>query len=173
MKVVAPVWADGVKNTREGEGQAPVQTTLTLYVLIFGTGKALSKPLEGKKAYVHVIQVSSYNEWQATEASIKFSTKGRDEVELREGGRPHVDVKKKGAILEVENVGNQAAELLVFDLRVRLYPRFCICCALHHSGLQPIEFERHKTRYSTVKRFLYRNFIHSMSAFSKTKKRQN
>ena len=122
---------------------------------------------------MHVIQTSGYNERQATGASVKFSTKGGDEVELREGDGPHVDVKKKGAILEVENVGNRAAELLVFDLRVRHYPGFCICCALHHFGLQPIEFERHKTRYSTVKIFLYRNFIHSASAFSKTERRRN
>ena len=39
--------------------------------------------------------------------------KGGDEVELREADC--VDVKK-GAILEVENVGDRAAELLVFDL---------------------------------------------------------
>ena len=115
-KVVAPVWADGVKDTREGEGPAPVQSALTLYASILGKGKALSRPLEGKKAYVHVIQTSGYNERQATGASIKFSTKGGDEVELREGDGAYVDVKKKGAVLEVENVGDRAAELLVFDL---------------------------------------------------------
>ena len=115
-KVVAPVWADGVKDTREGEGPAPVQSALTLYASILGKGKALSRPLEGKKAYVHVIQTSGYNERQATGASVKFSTKGGDEVELREGDGAYVDVKKKGAVLEVENVGDRAAELVVFDL---------------------------------------------------------
>lgn len=115
-KVVAPVWADGVKDTREGEGPAPVQSALTLYASILGTGKALSRSLEGKKAYVHVIQTSGYNERQAAGASVKFSTKGGDEVELREGDGAYVDVKQKGAILEVENVGDRAAELLVFDL---------------------------------------------------------
>jgi redox-sensitive bicupin YhaK (pirin superfamily) len=115
-KVVAPIWADGVKDTREGEGPAPVQSALTLYASILGTGKVLSRPLEGKKAYVHVIQTSGYNEGQATGASIKFSTKGGDEVELREGDGAYVDVKKEGAILEVDNVGDRVAELLVFDL---------------------------------------------------------
>ena len=91
-KVVAPVWADGVKNTREGEGQALVQTALTLYAFIFGTGKALSKPLEWKKAYVHVIQASGYNERQATGASVKISAKGGDEVESRERDGAYVDV---------------------------------------------------------------------------------
>ncbi|KIJ97015.1 hypothetical protein K443DRAFT_10202 [Laccaria amethystina LaAM-08-1] len=93
-------------------------TALTLYASILGTGKALSKPLEGKKAYVQVIQTSGYNERQATGASVKFSTKGGDEVELREGDGAYVDVKKEGAILEVENVGDRAAELLVFDLEL-------------------------------------------------------
>ena len=115
-KVVAPVWADGVKDTREGEGPAPVQSALTLYASILGKGKALNRPLEGKKAYVHVIQTSGYNERQATGASVKFSTKGGDEVELREGDGAYVDVNKKGAVLEVENVGDRAAELVVFDL---------------------------------------------------------
>jgi len=115
-KVVAPVWADGVKDAREGDGPAPVQSALTLYASILGTGKALSKPLEGKKAYVQVIQTSGYNDRQATGASVKFTTKGGDEAELREGDGAYVDVMKEGAILEVENVGDQAAELLVFDL---------------------------------------------------------
>ena len=110
-KVIASVWADGVKDTREGEGPASVQSAL-----ILGMGKALNRPLEGKKSYVHVIQTSGYNERQATGASVKFSTKGGDEVELREGDGAYVDVKKKGAILEVENVGDRAAELVVFDL---------------------------------------------------------
>jgi hypothetical protein len=115
-KVVAPVWADGVKDTREGESPAPVQSALTLYASILGTGKALTRPLEGKKVCVHVIQTSGYNKRQATSASVKFSTKGGDEVELREGDGAYVGVRKKGAILEVENVGDRAAELLIFDL---------------------------------------------------------
>jgi len=67
---------------------------------------------------VHVIQTSGYNERQATGASVKFSTKGGDEVELRGGDGAYVDVKKKGSVLEVENVGDRAAELLVFDLGI-------------------------------------------------------
>ena len=51
-----PVWEGGVEDTREGEGPAPVQSALTLYASILGTGKALSRPLEAKKAYVHAIQ---------------------------------------------------------------------------------------------------------------------
>ena len=48
-KVVAPVWTDGVKDIREGERPAPVQSALTLSASIIGTGKALSRPLEGKR----------------------------------------------------------------------------------------------------------------------------
>jgi len=91
---------------------------LTLYASILGTAKALRQSLEGRKAYAHVIQTSGYNEWQATGASVKFSTKGGDEVELREGDGAYVDVKKKGTVLEAENVGDRAAELLVFDLGI-------------------------------------------------------
>ena len=65
---------------------------------------------------MHVIQTSGYNKRQATGASVKLSTKGGDEVELREGVGGHVDVMQKGAILEVENVGDRAAELFIFDL---------------------------------------------------------
>ena len=91
-KIVAPVLADGVKNTREGEGPPPEQTALTLYALILGTGEALSKPLEGKKAYMHVIQALGHHERQATGASVKFSAKGGDEVESRERDGAYVDV---------------------------------------------------------------------------------
>ena len=68
---------------------------------------------EGKKAYVHVIQTSGYNDQLATGASVKFSTKVGDKVELREGDGAYVDAKQKGAILEVENVGDRASELSV------------------------------------------------------------
>ena len=71
-------------------------------------------PLKGKKAYVQVIQRRGYNERQAMGAGVKLSIKGED-VELREGEEAYVDVKE-GAILEVENVGDRAAKLLVFDL---------------------------------------------------------
>ena len=115
-KVVASVWADGIKHTREGEGPAPVQSALILYASILGTGKALSRFLEGKKAYA-CYSDECYNERQATGASVKFSTKGGGEVELSDGDRVYVDpAKKNGAILEVENVGDRAAELVVFDL---------------------------------------------------------
>ena len=62
---------------------------------------------------MHVIQASSYNDQQANGASVKFSTKVGDGVELREGDGAYVDAKQKGAILEVENVGDRASELLV------------------------------------------------------------
>ena len=67
-----------------GEGPALVQSALTLYASIVWMGEALSRPFEGKKAYVHVIETSGYNERQATSASVKLSTKGRDKMELRE-----------------------------------------------------------------------------------------
>ena len=59
--------------------------------------------------------LSRHNERQATGASVKFSTKGGDEVDSREEDGAYLDVKQKGAVLELENVGDRAAELLVFD----------------------------------------------------------
>ena len=80
---------------------------------------------------MHVIQTSGYNERQATGASVKFSTKGGDEVEFREGDGAFVDVKLKGAILEVENVGDRAAELLVFDLHTYIVNSLVTISLLH------------------------------------------
>ena len=61
--------------------------------------------------------LSRHNERQATGANVKFSTKGGDEVDLREEDGAYLDVKQKGAVLELENVGDRAAELLVFGLQ--------------------------------------------------------
>ena len=85
-----------------GEGPALVQSALTLYASIVGMGKALAGLSKGRTKCM----LSSHNERQATGASVKFSTKGGDEVELEEGDGSYVDVKKKGAVLEVENVGD-------------------------------------------------------------------
>ena len=41
---------------------------------------------------LHVIQTNGHNERQVTGASVKFSAKGGDEVELRERDGAYVDV---------------------------------------------------------------------------------
>jgi quercetin 2,3-dioxygenase len=84
-RVVAPVGADGVLPVREGEGPAPVQSPLTLYATLLGQNKSLSKPLTGKKGYVHVVQTSGYNKGESKGANIKIASKGGEELTLGEG----------------------------------------------------------------------------------------
>ncbi|KDR67746.1 hypothetical protein GALMADRAFT_79627 [Galerina marginata CBS 339.88] len=116
VRVVAPVGAEGVLADREGSGPTPVQSPLTLYATILGPGKSLAKPLERKKGYIHVIQTSGYNDKKATGASVKISSKGGEELTLREGDGSYIFVGNKGSVLTVENDGNSSAEVLVFDL---------------------------------------------------------
>jgi redox-sensitive bicupin YhaK (pirin superfamily) len=116
VKVVAPVGAPGVLEDREGAGPAPVQSPLTLYATLLGQGKALSRPLEGKKGYIHVVQTSGYNEGKADGASVKINSKGGEELTLREGDGAYIFVGQSGNTLQVENDGDRTAEILVFDL---------------------------------------------------------
>ncbi|KIM38303.1 hypothetical protein M413DRAFT_447810 [Hebeloma cylindrosporum] len=115
-RVVAPVGAPGVSGDREGAGPAPVQSPLTLYATLLGQGKTLSRPLEGKKGYIHVVQTSGYNEGKAKGASVKINSKGGEELTLREGDGAYIFVGKGGNTLQVENDGDRTAEILVFDL---------------------------------------------------------
>lgn len=115
-RVVAPVEAQGVLVEREGEGPAPVQSPLTLYATILGAGKSLVRPLEGKKGYIHIIQTSGYNAGPAKGAQIKISSRGGEELTLREGDGAYILRGKDGNSLVVENEGDSGAEILVFDL---------------------------------------------------------
>lgn len=115
-RVVAPVGAEGVLAVREGEGPAPVQSALTLYATLLGAGKSLVRPLDGKKGYIHVIQTSGYNEGQAKGSQIRISSKGGEELTLREGDGAYIYTGKSGNSLIVENDGTSTAEILVFDL---------------------------------------------------------
>ena len=115
-RIVAPVGTEGVLAVREGEGPAPVQSALTLYATLLGAGKSLVRPLEGKKGYIHVIQTSGYNEGQAKGAQVRVSSKGGEELILREGDGAYIYTGKSGDSLVVENDGTSTAEILVFDL---------------------------------------------------------
>jgi len=82
----------------------------------FGEDKGLERSLEGKKAYVHVIQTSGYNEGQASGASVKISSQGAEGVTLREGDGAYIFVGDRSNVLKVENDGDRSAEVIVFDL---------------------------------------------------------
>ena len=77
---------------------------------------AVVRPLEGKKGYIHVIQTSGYNEGQAKGAQVRVSSKGGEELTLREGDGAYIYTGKSGDSLVVENDGTSTAEILVFDL---------------------------------------------------------
>jgi len=118
VRVVAPVGAEGVVASREGEGPAPVQSPLTMYATLLGPGRSLSRSLGGRKGYVHVVQTSGYREGKGEGASVIVKEKGPggEPLTLREGDGAYVFVGGSGNALEVENDGDRVAEILVFDL---------------------------------------------------------
>jgi len=116
-RVVAPVGAQGVNAEREGQGPAPVHSPLTMYSSLLSPGTTLERPLERQKGYVHVVQTSRYNEGNATGASVKIGSQKDSQLTLlREGDGAYVIVGRSGNVLEVQNVGDRVAEVIVFDL---------------------------------------------------------
>ncbi|KAJ7691950.1 pirin domain-protein domain-containing protein-containing protein [Mycena rosella] len=115
-RIVAPVDAEGVlKDSREGEGPAPVQSALTLYATLLSDGKSLKQTITGSKGYIHVVQTSGYNTNAATGATIRVIGAPGVEVELKEGDGAYLHFDK-GGDLTVENIGDKTAEVLLFDL---------------------------------------------------------
>lgn len=114
-RVVAPIRSQGVNTEREGRGPAPVHSPLTLYASLLSPETKLEKSLERQKGYVHVVQTSGYNEANAEGASVKISSQD-SQLTLREGDGAYISVGKSGNVLEVQNVGDRVAEVVVFDL---------------------------------------------------------
>jgi redox-sensitive bicupin YhaK (pirin superfamily) len=114
-RAVAPVGAQEVQTEREGQGPTPVHSPLTLYASLLSPETKLDKPLERQKGYVHVVQTSGYNDGKATGASVKIGSQDT-QLTLREGDGAYIFVGRSGNVLEVENVGDRVAEVLVFDL---------------------------------------------------------
>jgi len=114
-RVVAPLGAQDVQTEREGRGPTPVHSPLTLYASLLSPETKLDKPLERQKGYVHVIQTSGYNDGEATGASVRIGSQD-SELTLREGDGAYIFVGKSGNVLEVQNVGDRVAEVVVFDL---------------------------------------------------------
>ena len=115
-RVVAPVNATGVyADQREGQGPAPVQSPLTLYATIISPGTSLSQTMTGKKGYIHVIQRSGYNPGPASGASVKVSVGEQSEQTLSEGDGAYIFIGDEQDVV-VENVGEEVAEVLLFDI---------------------------------------------------------
>ncbi|KAG6811362.1 hypothetical protein H0H92_007791 [Tricholoma furcatifolium] len=115
--VVAPNDSKGVLQTREGTGPAPICSALTLYATIAERGQVLKQDLKGKKGYIQVIQSSGYNTGAAVGANVKISGSGTgEELQLREGDSAYIVIDEDGATFSLENVGEEPAEVLLFDL---------------------------------------------------------
>ena len=123
MRVVAPISAPGVSDTREGEGPAPVQSPVTLSATILSPSKSLSHVLPAsstgaitkqRKAYVHVIQSSGYNSAAAKGATLQLSAEDVT-IELREGDGAYI-TSEEAKVLKIENIGDKSAEILLFDV---------------------------------------------------------
>ncbi|KAJ7661123.1 RmlC-like cupin domain-containing protein [Mycena rosella] len=114
-RVVAPVDAEGVlRDTREGKGPAPVQSTLSMYATLLSGGKRLTQPMRGSKGYIHVVQTSGYNIGAATGAAIKVFGSDRDwELKEGDGAYIHFDDAEE---FTVDNVGDMTAEILLFAI---------------------------------------------------------
>jgi len=114
------VGAEDVIDQREGSGPAPVQSPLTLFATIISPSTNLvhtflDGPKEQRKGYIHVVQTSGYNTKAATGAHIKISGEGGVELELKEGDGAYI-YGESGQKLSVENIGDRASEVLLFDL---------------------------------------------------------
>ena len=117
--VVAPAGAENVVEEREASGPAPVHSPLNLFATMLSPGKQLSHAFQAhspqRKGYVHVIQTSGYNTKEATGAQVRVLGGEGGPVELREGDGAYI-MASPGEELAIENVGDQTAEVLLFDM---------------------------------------------------------
>jgi len=115
--IVAPVKAEGVLASREGTGPAPVQSPLSLYASLISPSTTLSHTVSApgqspkRRAYIHVIQTSGYNTGKATGATVQVN----GGLELAEGDGVFA-IAGEGEKIEIKNVGDKVAEVLLFDL---------------------------------------------------------
>jgi redox-sensitive bicupin YhaK (pirin superfamily) len=119
VKIVAPITAEGVTDKREDNGPAPVHSDLTLYATIISPSKSVTynvpAPATGgkRKSYIHVVQTSGYNTKKSTGATVSVDG---GETKLSEGDGTFAYSEGEGGKIEITNVGDKDAEVLVFDL---------------------------------------------------------
>lgn len=118
VPIVAPVGSEGVSEEREGAGPAPVQSPLYLYATLLSKGASVAHTLKKsdfspgqRKAYVHVIQTSGYNAGKAKGNRVLLN----GALELAEGDGAFA-IGEEGQPIEIKNVGDSTAEILLFDL---------------------------------------------------------
>ncbi|KAK7687750.1 hypothetical protein QCA50_008968 [Cerrena zonata] len=115
VRIVAPSGAEGVAEQREANGPAPVHSPLTLYASLLSPSKSVSHALAQSKGYIHVVQTSGYNPGKATGAKVNIISSDGTTLELSEGDGAYVTASA-GTELQVNNVGDKVAEVLLFDL---------------------------------------------------------
>jgi len=117
VPIVAPVNSKGVSSEREGTGPAPVQSSLTLYATLISPSKTVTHVFptpvssEPRKSYVQIPQTSGHNPGEAQGARVRLN----GGLELSEGDAAFA-WGQEGDKLEIENVGDKVAEVLVFDI---------------------------------------------------------
>ncbi|KAF8527289.1 pirin domain-containing protein [Gautieria morchelliformis] len=117
-RVVAPVESEGVVAEREASGPAPVQSPVSLYATLLSPSSTIthtfSSPSEGnaqRRGYVHVVQTSGYNTGKAAGATVQLN----GGLMLAEGDGAFA-LAGEGEKIEVKNVGDRVAEVLLFDV---------------------------------------------------------
>lgn len=119
LRVVAPIKAAGVSADRNTAGPAPVQSPVTLYASLLSPSVSVShkfgKPGQSttrRRGYLHVVQTSGYNTGKASGATVQINN---GEVSLSEGDGLYI-IAAEGDQVDIKNVGDKTAELLLFDL---------------------------------------------------------
>lgn len=119
LQVVAPLSSSpSVVDEREASGPVPIHAGVSVFASILSPSStvahAFPAPAKGeslRKAYVHVVQTSGYNAKTSKGATVKIN----GGLELKEGDGAFA-MGKSGDKLEIENIGDVPAELIVFDI---------------------------------------------------------
>lgn len=125
VQIVAPLSPEtsGVVDEREGTGPVPIHAPVSVYASVLSPAATVEHsfpaPSVGerlRKAYIHVIQTTGFNPGKALsklEGGTRVKVNGG--LELGEGDGAFA-MGNTGDKLEIENVGNGNAEVLVFDI---------------------------------------------------------
>ncbi|KZT07559.1 pirin domain-containing protein [Laetiporus sulphureus 93-53] len=120
VRVVTPAGESGVSEARAASGPAPVHSPLSLYASLLSPAASLSHTFPTArtgtttKAYIHVVQTSGYNPEASSGARVKISG-GDTALELSEGDGAYI-MGEAGKGIQVENIGDSTAEVLLFDV---------------------------------------------------------
>ncbi|SCZ92277.1 BZ3500_MvSof-1268-A1-R1_Chr5-2g07755 [Microbotryum saponariae] len=123
VRVVAPVGRDGVIDSRNAQGPAPIHSYITMHASILEPGQSISYELAKttKRAFLHLLMRSGYRK-PSVSASDKYDHGGailklNKGLVLEEGDASFIEVNKEGdRKLEVKNVADTDGEWLLFEM---------------------------------------------------------